>query len=52
MLTRGLSGRDRYLQVNDSFHRKVVEGTEPWVRTRTPDDAGAPHARHPRSAGH
>ncbi len=37
----GASGHGRYLEVNDRFHRKVVEGTEPWVRTRTPDDAGA-----------
>ena len=41
MLTWGHLAYGRYLEVNDRFHRKVVEGTEPWVRTRTPDDAGA-----------
>ena len=40
--------RRKYLENAEIFHRKVAEGTEPWVKTRTPDDAGASHTVHVR----
>ena len=44
LLTEGagcrLGLRRRYRQLQTSFHKKVVAGTEPWVHTRTPDDSG------------
>ena len=32
--------RRKYLENADRFHRQVAEGKEPWVKNRTPDDAG------------
>ena len=32
--------RREYLKNATTFHHKVAEGKEPWVKNRTPDDAG------------